>query len=214
MQQSASVNKQVQLNNINIEVHSTAACLSTVVRFAELFPNVMLEGTETPEVTQVNNLFIYGWPEEEQARYPSPGAVKALEYCFQRTAVDRSPVFTILFLEEVSKGFGVTHTINVEAEDDGICSVRGGVETCCEKKSLQPQSWLHLPSQNTAFGIFSKGRNRILGYRAQQVQRTEGYKLSVDRMDDGLISVPLNNTALIEYRMLNLVIGKKPQHAV
>lgn len=168
-----------------------------------------MEGVETPEPTQVNNLFIYSWPAEEQARYPEPGAVTALDYCFQKTTTQLVPVFTLVFLNEVSNGFRVSHTINVEAEMENSCSNRGGVETCCERKLLEEAHWFHVPSQSTAFGIYAKGRNRILGYNIRQQETTMGYQVPVDRMDDGLIKVPLNDTRMIEYRMLNMIIRKK-----
>ena len=81
---------------------------------------------------------------------------------------------------------------------------------CCERQTLQPPLWvIGTPSQNTvAFGIFAKGRNRILGYGEGHGETAVGYQLPIDRMDDGFIKIPLNDTVLIHYRMFNLVIGK------
>lgn len=176
---------------------------------AGLYPNVSLEDNGTPERTQVNNLFIYSWPVEEQG--VCPGVVTAIEYCYQRDVnlLVGPPIFSLLFLKEVSTGFKVTQRIDVAPQSFSTCLLRGGVDTCCERQRLEQQNWFGVPSESTAFGIFAKGRNRILGYGPGQDGQTAGYQLPIDRMDDGLIKVPtLNDTITIKYRMFNLIIGK------
>ena len=137
------------------------------ISLAGLYPNVELQHTETPTSTQPYNLYIYNWPAEEQASYPS--IVTSFEYCFEmRTSNRQELVFTLLLLEPVSTGYRVVQTIGVTAQDFNNCSNRGGIETCCERKLLEQHQWFQVPSSNEAFGIFATGENRILGYSQGQ----------------------------------------------
>ena len=173
-----------------------------------IYPNVTLEGTATPKVTQLNQMFIYSWSPTVQAT--CPGAVTKLEYCYQRIAVQTItiPIFTLVFLKPDIRGFRVTHTINVAAGDLNSCTMRGGVNTCCETKVLERLEQFRVPSISTAFGIYAVGKNRILGYSVGQEDSVTGYQLAIDLMDDGLVRVAANDTATVEYRMLNLISGK------
>ena len=176
--------------------------------YADIYPNVTLEGTMTPQVTQANQMFIYSWTQEEQAM--CPGAVTALEYCYQRSKLKSTtiPIFTLVFVKPVSRGLRVTHTINVVAEESSSCTMRGGVDTCCEKKSLGLQDQFRVPSDSTAFAVYAVGQNRILGYGVGQEESVIGYQVAIDKMDDGLIRVASNDTVMVEYRMLNLMAGE------
>ena len=139
--------------------------------------------------------------------------VIAVEYCFQRvdSLSQSEPIFTLLLLELVNDGYRVSQRIDVLAQNFSFCSNLGGIDTCCERRSLEKQNQFMVPSGNIAFGIYSTGRNRILAFRPEQENGAIGFKIPVqpETIQRGLlISVSLNNAITIAYRMFSFVIGK------
>lgn len=165
-----------------------------------------------PEFTQLYNLFIYQWPAEEQEK--CPGTVTAVDYCFQRASSlpQLEPIFTLLLLELVNGGYRVTQRIDVLAQNFSFCSNRGGIDTCCGRRSLDQQNQFLVPSGNIAFGIYATGNDRILGFRPGQERTIIGFQIPVQHEEiiqrGSVISVRLDNKVTIAYRMFNFVIGK------
>ncbi len=176
-----------------------------------LYPNVTLEGIGTPAVIAPFNLYIYTWPLEVQAR--CPGNVTAIEYCFQRpltTTTHFQPVFTLLLLKPLNNGYKISSTIRVATKNFSSCSFRGGIYTCCERKTLRLWYQYAVPSVESgieAFGIYATGDNSILGYQPGQLKSTLGFQVPISAIQNSFIALPTIMTT-ITYRIFNFVIGK------
>ena len=133
----------------------------------------------------------------------------AFEYCFQRaTLTPTRPVFTFVLLEPIPIGYEIVRTIDVTTQDFTSCSDRGGIDTCCLRQPLDQSYWFK-PSIRTSggFGIYSIGRNRILGADPGQLDYGVGFQISLDKKDDIRINVKGSPTT-VNYRLFNMVIGK------
>lgn len=174
---------------------------------AGLYPSVTLQSTDPPEITPISTLFIYNWTADDQARLS--GYVTAFEYCFQRTTLTPTrPVFTFVLLEPVPTGYEILRTIDVMTQDFTSCSDRGGIDTCCLRQPLEQSNWFKLPTQTSGgFGIYSVGRNRILGAEPGKLHHGVGFQISLDMKDDTHINVKGSPTT-VNYRLFNMVIGK------
>ena len=167
--------------------------------------------TEIPEFTQPNDLFVYNWSADKQAR--CPGTVTALEYCYKMSSTsgqENRIIFTLLLLDS---SYGIIRTINViNATTLDNCSNRGGVITCCNRQQLMAEEQFEVPDSSvTGFGIFSEtGVDTILAFReTSTVRSVTGFMLTADAVIvNNQISVSLNQEIIIQYRMFNFVIGK------
>ena len=170
--------------------------------------------TETPEVTQPGNLFVYNWSVEEQAS--CPGTVTALKYCYQMgsssSGQENRTIFTLLLLDS---SYGIIQTINVtNVTTQGNCPNLGGIVTCCNRQQLITEQQFSVPGSSvTAFGIFSQtGVDTILAFReSSTVRNVTGFQLVANAViTNNQISIPQNGDQ-IQYRMFNFAIGKQNQ---
>lgn len=93
-------------------------------------------------------------------------------------------------------------------QDFTSCSNRGGVDTCCLRQPLQQSNWFKLPVPTSGgYGIFSTGKNRILGADPELTNFAVGLQIPSDRKDDIRINTKVPLTT-INYRLFNMVIGK------
>ena len=85
------------------------------------------------------------------------------------------------------------------------CLLCSGNEEC--RGTLFP-AWFKLPIQTSGgFGIYSIGRNRILGAESGLLDHGVGFQISSDKKDDIRIKVKGLPTT-VNYRLFNMVIGK------
>ena len=176
-----------------------------------LYPNVSLEEIGTPAVIAPFNLYIYTWSLEEQARFP--GNVTAVEYCFQRPLTSSThiqPVFTLLLLKPLNNGYKISNTIRVYTKNFSSCSYHGGINTCCERRTLGLKNQYSVPSESgiEAFGIYATGENSILGYQPGPQTITLGFQFPVSVIQNGFIALSPTDTTIVNYQIFNFVIGK------
>lgn len=176
-----------------------------------LYPNVSLEDIGTPAVIAPFNLYIYTWPLEEQARLP--GNVTAVEYCFQRPFTYSTyiqPVFTLLLLKPLNNGYKISNTIRVFTKSFTSCSYRGGINTCCERRTLGLKNQYLVPSVSgiEAFGIYATGESSILGYQPGLQTSTLGFQVPVSTIQNNFIALSPTDMTTINYQIFNFVIGK------
>jgi hypothetical protein len=118
------------------------------------------------------------------------------------------PVFTFILLEPIPAGYKILQTIDVMTQDFTSCSTRGGIDTCCLRQSLDQSIWFKLPVPTSGgFGIYSKGKNRILGAEPGVIDYGVGFQIPLDTKDDIRINVQGSPTT-VNYRLFNMVIGK------
>ena len=180
-----------------------------------LYPNVNLQGTGIPEVTQQSNSFIYLWPREEQEA--CPGIVTSLEYCFEMSGINNTqatPVFTLRLLEAAAAdgtSYRVIQTINVMTSDtSSVCDPEALRPTCCSRMQLSAKEQFQIPSTIAAFEIStSRQVGGILAYRVGQERSVMGFQINTNRIEtNGVIRVDREEKTTISYRMFNFVIGK------
>ena len=186
--------------------------IHVLFRSTELYPNVELEGTGIPELTQQRNLFIYTWPPEEQERHP--GTVTAIEFCFQmteRTTNTQEPIFSLYLLEQTSNNYRITQTINVAGQNlsSSNCTSRV-IDVCCSRKQLQEEERFQVPSSYLKAFAISTDRTEggILGYRPGQENNTSGFQIPSQNIEsNGELQISPEQRQVIHYRMFNFIIG-------
>ena len=134
----------------------------------------------------------------------------AFEYCFQRTTnTPTRPVFTFFLLEPIPTGYEILQKLDVMTRDFSSCSNHGGVDTCCLRQPLEQSNWFKLPvSTSGGFGIYSIGKNRILGADPELMDYAVGLQIPSDKKDDIRINTKAPLTT-VNYRLFNMVIGKE-----